>query len=91
MVPLRRRKLLHNHKPPSNAKNGKSSKEETWDPKFHIGTRFREAFLGENGGGERLFSGHVAAYDGPASLYHVRYEDGEEEEMDEDKLEEIVV
>ena len=81
---------------PDVARERRPSKEEgsrggRRRPKFRIGTRVRKSFPDGDGGGGRLFSGRVTAYDGPAGLYRVRYEDGDEEEMEEDELEEFVV
>ena len=57
-------------------------------PEFRIGTRVRKSFP-DGDGRRRIFSGRVTAY--AADLYRVRYEDGDEEEMEEYELEEFVV
>lgn len=63
----------------------------TAQPKYSIGTVVSKVFHLDDEGVDRPFSGKVSAYDFEEGLYSITYEDGDEEEMNEMKLEEIVV
>jgi len=63
----------------------------TAQPKYSIGTVVSKVFHLDDEGVDRPFSGKVSAYDFEEGLYSITYEDGDEEEMNEMELEEIVV
>jgi hypothetical protein len=76
----------------SNSEQNDTSVEAgTAQPKYPIGTVVSKLFHLDDEGVDRPFSGKVSAYDFEEGLYSITYEDGDEEEMNEIELEEIVV
>jgi len=58
--------------------------------KYAVGTTVSKVFYSEDDGEDRLFFGEVISYDYDEKLYSVKYEDGDEEEIDEGGLSTIV-
>ena len=75
---------------PKGASTSQSSAKKRVKPKYRVGVAVSKKFYDEDIGIERPFSGNVIGYDADAKLYSIRYEDGDEEEMDEGELAEIV-
>jgi len=61
------------------------------NPKYTIGTSVSKIFYSEELGMDRSYSGTVVGYDSKDSLYSVRYDDGDEEDVREGELDMIVV
>ena len=60
------------------------------EPKYQVGIAISKKFYDEDIGADRPFSGNVIRYDADAKLYSIRYEDGDEEELDEGELSFVV-
>ena len=60
-------------------------------PKYVVGTTVSRLFFVEDEGKERPFTGEVTGYNAHSKLYSVTYEDGDDEELEEGELSEIVV
>jgi len=76
----------------TNNNNNNNSSSEYNIKKYAIGTAVSKFFLDEDRDGEEHpFSGEVVGYDAIEKLYQVRYEDDDEEELDEVELGNIVV
>ena len=76
--------------PPKNKPSTTTTKVKRSKPKYPIGTSVSKEFYSEEDGEERPFSGEVISYDMGEKLYSVRYEDGDEEDLNEGDLSEIV-
>lgn len=63
---------------------------KTIQPGYPVGTVVSKIFHDHDVGQDRAFSGRVMKYDSVRSLYWVRYEDGDEEELGEKDLSKIV-
>ena len=59
--------------------------------KYSIGAHVSKVFDDPKTGKERPFSGTIVSYDNYEKLYKVRYEDGDEEELDEGDIGKIIV
>ena len=59
-------------------------------PNYRVGIAVSKIFYDADTGKERPFSGKIIGYDTDAKLYSIKYEDGDEEEMDEGELAEIL-
>lgn len=59
--------------------------------KYSIGAHVSKVFGDPKTGKERPFSGTIVSYDNYEKLYKVRYEDGDEEELDEGDIGKIIV
>lgn len=68
----------------------KVTKSTTKTPKYPIGTTLSKMFRDEYIGKKRPFQGTVTKYDSKRGLYWVRYDDGDEEELSENKLSDLV-
>ena len=68
----------------------KSKSPEKPKSKYPVGTSVSKVFRDEDTGTERPFSGSVTQYDASAKLYSIKYEDGDEEELDEGGLSKII-
>lgn len=59
--------------------------------KYPCGTSVSKVFVDDKNGTKRAFSGSIIGYDKKDKLYKVKYDDGDEEELDEGDLTKIVV
>ena len=80
---------------PTRARRSKSSTANTSHTAAHkqmyaVGTTVSKVFFDEEMGEERPFSGSVIGYDTEEKLYSVKYEDGDEEELNEQELSKII-
>ena len=81
-----------NPKVAANCEKNKKPRREPSPTKqtFKVGTTVSKKFFDAELGYERPFSGEVISYDSKKTLYWVRYEDGDQEEISEVELGKIV-
>ena len=83
---------------PNNANNkghASSSTKEQHPIKYYydVGTLISKLFIDQETGVERAYPGKVIRYDnqGSSKLYHVKYQDGDEEDLTVEELSEVVL
>jgi hypothetical protein len=69
----------------------KPSRRAKFNRSYAVGTKVSKVFVDEVSGEHRQLPGEVTRFDGDEQLYRVKYEDGDEEQLNYDELSKIVL